>query len=271
MSEKTFFLSLNGEHIGPFSAEQVLKKLEKNEQVWTDYVYSETHRDWIMLMEHPEFTKAFNAGHARPHVKPISAAPTFDLRPGLHLREKEWFLLREGNNYGPFSKLDLVQMLQEKSLYEYDYVWHHGMSAWKRVAELPEFSPEKIRALKDSKDGDVSEIFFRRRHARAYYGCSLLVHNSKTVFKGHSLEISEGGAGMVIDNPALQPGQTIYLHFQPGDGVPPFNAVCKIVSKQWVQETGENKPVKYGVKFTSISQTVRESIRDYTAKNGKAA
>lgn len=271
MKKKAFFLSLNGEQIGPFSAEQVLKKLETKEQAWTDYVYSESRQDWIMLMEHPEFTRSFNAGHGRPAAQAIPAVPTFDLRPDHHLREKEWFLLKEGNNYGPFSKLDLVQMLQEKSLYEYDYVWHHGMNAWRRVAELPDFSPEKIRAMKESKDGDVSEVFFRRRHARARYGCSLLVHNSKTVFKGHSLEISEGGAGVVINNPVLQPGQTIYLHFQPGDGVPPFNAVCMIVSKQWIQETGENKPVKYGVKFTSISQPVRESIRDYAMKNGKAA
>ena len=125
--------------------------------------------------------------------------------------------------------------------------------------------------MKNSGDLDVSEIFFRRRHARSKYGCSLIVHNNKTVFRGHSMEISEGGAGIMIENPEIAPGQTIYLHFQPGDGVPPFNAVCTVVSKQWVDATSKTAPVKYGVKFVSISQAVRERIRDYAEKQKNVA
>lgn len=272
--QKQFFLSKNGSHVGPFSFDDVLKKLHSEDHHWMDYVYDDTAQDWIMLMEHPQFTDKFNEGHARPSAKPIAPQPTkvTDLRPENRLREKEWFLLKEGNNYGPFSVLDLVQMLQEKTLYEFDYVWHHGMSAWKRVAEVAEFAPAKIRDMKYSPDADVSEIFFRRRHARAQYGCSLIVHNSKAVFKGRSLELSEGGAGIIIDNPNLQPGQTVYLHFQPGDGVPPFNAVCTVVAKAWVKDSPESvPPVKYGVKFTSISQAVRESIRSFIEPKQKIA
>lgn len=266
MSAKKFYLSERGNQIGPFSVEDVLRRLDDKKAQWTDYIFADDLKDWVLLMSHPDFTKAFNAGRARPATKIISMPPTFDLRPHSELREKEWFLLRDGNNYGPFSRLDLVQMLQEKSLFEYDFVWHHGMDAWKRVAEVKDFKPDQIRALKDSKDPDVSEVFFRRRHARAKYGCSLLVHNNKTVFKGESFEISEGGAGVVIENPGLQPGQTIYLHFQPGDGVPPFNAICNIVSKSWVKESSEPQAVRYGVKFSSMSQSVRESIRDFTKR-----
>lgn len=269
--QKQFFLSKNGAHAGPYHFDEVLKKLEAQEHHWMDYVYDDGLQDWIMLMEHPQFTEKFNSGYARPAAKPIVKNPkVVEIKPENRLREKEWFLLKDGNNYGPFSFLDLVQMLQEKALYEFDYVWHHGMTAWKRVADVAEFAPEKIRNLKNSGDADVSEIFFRRRHTRAQYGCSLIVHNNKSVFRGRTLEISEGGAGVVIENPALHPGQTIYLHFQPGDGVPPFNAVCTIVSKQHVSVPNEFSPVKYGVKFTSISQTVRESIRDF-AERTKAA
>ncbi|MBX2987442.1 MAG: DUF4339 domain-containing protein [Bdellovibrionaceae bacterium] len=270
--QRQFFLSKNGSHIGPYSFEEVLQKLQGKEHHWMDYVYDDAAQDWIMLMVHPLFAEKFSAGFARPEEKPVMTQPPVDLRAESRWREKEWFLLKGGNNYGPFSYLDLIQMLQQKSLFEYDYVWHQNFNAWQRLAEVKDFSAEQVRGLKESGDGDVSEIFFRRRHARATYGCSLIVHNNKAVYKGHSLEISEGGAGVMIENAHLQPGQTIYLHFQPGDGVPPFNAVCGIVSKQWVKEaTQETPPVKYGVQFTSISQTVRQSIRDFTEKTRKAA
>lgn len=270
--QKQFFLSKNGAHVGPYSFDEILRKLDVQEHHWMDYVYDDGAQDWIMLMEHPEFTEKFNSGYARPSAKPIQPNQrVMEIRPENRLREKEWFLLKEGNNYGPFSALDLIQMLQEKALFEFDYVWHHGMPSWKRVADIAEFAPDRIRDLKNSGNTDVSEVFFRRRHSRALYGCSLIVHNSKSVFKGKSLEISEGGAGIVIENNALQPGQTIYLHFQPGDGVPPFNAVCTIVSKQHVESVREVPPVKYGVKFTSISQSARESIKDFTERQKMAA
>lgn len=269
MLNKPYFLSQNGAHIGPFSFGDILHKLETKEHQWIDYVYDDGLQDWVMLMEHPEFTEKFNASLVRPGSPPMPAfaKPRDLIRSEAKLRDKEWFLLREGNNYGPFSVLDVVQMLQEKTLFEFDYVWHQSMDAWKRVAEVPTFSADSIREMKDSKNSDVSEIFFRRRHPRARYGCSLIVHDNKAIFLGHTIEISEGGAGLTVGNAHLQPGQSLFLHFQPGDGVPPFNAVCSVVSKQWV-EVGKTSapPVKYGVRFTSLSQTIRESIRNYTNK-----
>ncbi len=257
---KQYYLSNNGTHVGPYTLETVLKKIETQENQWTDYVFDESLGEWVMLLEHPEFSVKLSSKPAtRPGAAPAPSKMT--------LKDKEWFILKEGNNYGPFCQLELVQMLQEKTLFEYDYVWHAKLPAWKRVAEIEDFAPKTIRALKDSHEQELAEIFFRRRHARASYGASLIVHNNKTVFRGQALEISAGGAGVLIDNPNLQPGQSLFLHFQPGDGVPPFNAVCQIVSKQFVKDSPSASsvdPVKYGVKFTTLSQSVRESIRNYT-------
>jgi len=258
---KQYYLSNNGTHIGPFTLDTILKKIESKEHEWTDYVYDETHGEWMMLLEHPEFAAKLSAKPSKPTSKPGAE------KTDASLQDKEWFILKEGNNYGPFNHVELVQMLQEKTLYEYDYVWNAKMPAWKRVAELEDFAPDKMRSLITSRQVEVSEIFFRRRHARVSYGASLIVHNSKAVFRGKALEISAGGAGVLIENPNLQPGQSLFLHFQPGDGVPPFNAVCQIVSKQFVKETGSMtsiSPVRYGVKFTTLSQSIRESIRNYT-------
>jgi hypothetical protein len=57
------------------------------------------------------------------------------------------------------------------------------------------------------------------------------------------------------------------LHFQPGQGVPPFNAVCEIVSKKFIDGGYlSGKKVSYGVKFTAVTQSVRESIAIYTSE-----
>ncbi|XGC80184.1 GYF domain-containing protein [Bdellovibrio bacteriovorus] len=256
---KQYYLSNNGTHIGPFGFETILKKIESKEHQWTDYIFDESIGEWLMLLEHPEFS-------AKLAQKPAMAPQTAPTELKSQVKDKEWFILKEGNNYGPFSQAELIQMLQEKALFEYDYIWHAKLPAWKRVAEVEDFSASSIRALKNSKDADLSEIFFRRRHARAAYGASLIVHNNKTVFRGQALEISAGGAGVLIDSANLQPGQSLFLHFQPGNGVPPFNAVCQVVSKQFVASSGESESVKYGVKFTNLSQSVRESIKNFTSK-----
>lgn len=252
--QKNYFLSFNGSHIGPFSISSILQRLENRETQWTDYIYDDGLGEWIMLLEHPEFS-----------AKNLPQKPASSPSPSRSHTDKEWFTLRDGNNYGPYSKLEVLQMLQEKNVYEYDYVWCEGMASWKRIAEVADFSKEEVRSLTKSKNSDISEVFFRRRHARAHYGASLIVHNNKNVFKGKTMEISAGGAGVMIDCPELQPGQQLFLHFQPGNGVPPFNAVCQIVSKQFVNDPGQAL-TRYGVKFTTITQFVRESIEDYTKK-----
>lgn len=260
---RQFYLSNNGSHIGPFPKETILERLKSRESSWTDYVYDEKFGDWKLLLEHPDFSTSLVPDQKPPQFRPGEASSTDVYK---EVKDKGWYILKEGNNYGPFSRLEIVQMLQERSLYEYDYLWHAEMEGWKKVSEVASFAPDSIKQLKESGLDGVNEVFFRRRHARARYGASMIVHNSKAVFKGKSLELSLGGAGIVVESTGLEIGQTLYLHFKPGDGVPPFNAICQVVSKQQLRNIphGPGTPVKYGVKFTNITHTARESIRHYT-------
>ena len=268
--QNQFIVSKAGKNIGPFHFEEILLQLKNQDLDWMEYLYDESSKDWIMILQHPLFTEKFNAAWGRPGAQPIIIEPKGYKNPENKYKEKEWFILREKNNYGPYSILEVLQMLQQKSLFEFDYVWNQELPAWQRVAELHQFMSATIKNLKDSGDISVSEIFFRRRHAWACYGCSLILHDNKNLYKGHSVEISVGGAGIVIPSQVLQPGQTVFLHFQPGDGVPPFNALCHVVSKQFIKSSPvqpiEGVTVKYGVRFTSISQNIRESIKSFTGE-----
>jgi len=246
-----FVIHHQGNQRGPWELEEVLQKLESRALDWTDYVFDDSQKDWMMLLDHPVFSE-----HFKRWKQPTNKVQTPRPNEG-----NEWYILRADNKYGPFTQLEVIKMLQEKKLFEYDYVWNRSkMQSWYRISEVPEFQPDKIKALREKNGSNLTDIFYRRRHARAKYGASILLHNNKEVWKGQSLEVSSGGAGLLIDSAAIQVGQTLFLHFKAGDGVPPFNATCTIVSKQ----TTKGKEFRYGVKFTSISQTIQQAIKKYT-------
>ena len=264
-SAEKFYLTQNGKPVGPWSLPDILSNLKGQNISWTDYLYDESRKDWVLLMDHPVLVPHFRE---MAHAPTTSSVPKQNPKPSgpeVQLsREKEWFALRGDNKYGPFTHVELLKMLQDKQLFEFDYVWNVRLSNWKRVAECDEFKPETVNALRESGLPEVGEVFFRRRHARAEYGASLVVHNNRQVWKAESLEISPGGCGLMIDNDLIEPGQSLFLHFKAGDGVPPFNAICEVVSKQ-APKHGQAWS-KYGVKFTSISRQVQLAIKEYTKK-----
>ena len=259
----TFYLSSQGQQLVPWNENQIAEHLKAGRLSWSDYIFDEQSKEWILLMEYSPLASLFKSLVDPPKHAPKQETKT--VAPIEIKNDKEWYVLKAENKYGPFAYLEVVRMLQEKSLYEFDFVWNAKLSdQWRRIAELKEFSSERIQELKQSKDNKVKDVFFRRRFARKSYGTSLLVHNSKSVWKGKAIEISPGGAGIVIDSAEFEPGQTLFLHFKVGDGVPPFNAICSIVSKQFISET--EKSIKYGIKFTSISQNIQQAIKTYTDK-----
>ena len=233
----------------------------------TDYCYDDAQEDWVLLGEHPVLSDHVKkASGELVHVteKLVSPSPSSN--------EVEWFVLKGENKFGPFTFNDLIKMLQEKSIFEFDYVWHAALTTWQRIAEVSEFRPHNIKRLRDSGKANVSDIFFRRRHMRVDWDSSIIIHDNRHLWRGESLEISAGGAGVVIPNASLNPGQSLYLHFKPADGVPAFNAVCEIVSKQYVKDAkGNDTPVRYGVKFTKINTTTQRTLQDYADKKGNVA
>lgn len=270
--KNSYFLSKNEKQIGPFTEEQILEKIKTKEVSWMDYIFDESKKDWILLMEHKKFNTYFTESILKKaKTDPVKdASEKKDQSQAKDSTEaKAWYVLKDNNNYGPFSLAEIIQMLQAKILFEFDYVWQTKFDGWKRVAEVADFSSENIQKLIKSGNPEVSDYFFRRRNVRINYGCSLVVHDNKQIYKGRSIELSSGGAGIFVDTNHFIPGQNLFLHFQPGDGVPPFNAICTIVSKQFNQSvSSSSEEYRYGVKFTSISQSIKQKIQEF-AESGK--
>ena len=250
---ETYYVAHNGIQKGPWLLSEISQKLSAKELVWNDYIYDKKIEDWVLLLEFSALTETFNKSFKNPIVS--TANTKVNVEPE---KDRAWYILKQDNNYGPFSKNEMVQMLQSKTLFEFDFVWKKDQDSWKRLSDVSEFSPEQIKNLHSSWNADQDgELFFRRRHARAHYKSSLIIHNRKKVFKAQSLEISAGGAGITISNENFSVDQELYLHFRSSDQVPAFNAVCKVVSK-----SGN----KYGVQFLHISAFAKDSIIKYTAK-----
>ncbi len=134
----------------------------------------------------------------------------------------------------------MIRMLQEKSVFEFDFVWCQGLEAWKRIAEIPAFYADAIRKVFDNTKANDT-LFFRRHHPRNRYECEIIVHDNNRVWKGKAVELSEGGAGVIIENAMILPGQNIYLHFKPGIITKPFNVLCEVVSKRYMKGRDQGK------------------------------
>ena len=265
MLQTRYLVSHSGQQQGPFSQAEITSKIFSHELLLCDYIFDELEGHWIMIVMHPAFTDMVH------FEKPVKV-PADENQLPLHQKEHniEWFILKGQNRFGPYAFLDIVKLLQSRSLFEYDYAWNPSLETWQLIADLPEFKAEKIKELQTSTLPEVSHIFFRRRHARANYGASLIIHNNSQIWKGKTFEISPGGAGIELESGRLQIGQILNIHFKPADEVPPFNAKCEIVSQRTSGEE-KTKKVIYGIKFLEVSEQTQVEISQFTVTHSRAA
>lgn len=287
--QSQFYVSHSGHQMGPYAINDILKLVTDGTLSPLDYVYDDVKADWILFLDHPSLQEKVKA--LKPKAPPAAtkqveapkkeethehtvkeATKNLKVTPEMaELMGHEWFVLKGENKFGPYAYVDVIKMLQQGVIFEFDFAWHHGLESWKRIAEMSAFSKANMQMLKETVLPEVSEAFFRRRYKRVQYGGTVLVHDNKSVWRGVGLEISEGGAGLVMENSMCVPGQQLYLHFKPGDGVPPFNAICEVVSKGFTDGVKDPKAsIKYGVKFKTVSPEAHKFIMDYT-KRGKIA
>lgn len=249
-----YFVAKDGIQKGPWTLQEITQNIHNKVISWNDYIYDDKNNDWLFLFEFPALTEIFNRSFKNPLNNKLSTAPT------NYYEERVWYILKQNENYGPFCYLDLIQMLQSKTLFEHDYLWRIGRPSWKRLSEIEEFSVDRLKEVfklvSENKD-EAEKVFFRRRFPRAKYKCELLIHDKHKVYSANSIEISAGGASFRIPNVTFPIDSQVYLHFKPGGEVPPFNAVCKIVSK-----VGE----LYGVSFVNVSSAAKDSIVKFAKK-----
>ncbi len=258
-----YLINQKGQLTGPLEGDDILHLLKKGQLSWGDRVQDPQTFNWSALVDHSDFKKFFDQMHVEgPKVIRLVQDEN---APSL----AEWYVLKEEREWGPYTFLEMVRQLQENKINSWDLAWNASQESWRPLGEISEFSNEKIRSLKDSENPMLADVFFLRRFSRVPYEAALVVHHNKKTHKGKSLEISAGGAGILLEDFELQPGQTLFLHFKAGDGIPSFNALCAVVSKQ-LPRPGQTE-IRYGVRFVSIMKTIQQAIENFSGKKEEAA
>lgn len=289
-----FYVAKSGASYGPFLIPQIAEMVARGEVAITDFVYDESRADWISLMEcGPLLEHLRRAKPAAPPAKlapqprnaepqtaqtpqtpaqdPQTAAPVkaaaIPSKPAWAVtpRDDAWYIQKSGERHGPFTYMELVRGLQEKTVFEYDFVFKEGMQTFMRIAEHPLFKPERIRELITRKQPD-QQVFVKRQHPRVKFESEVIVHDDREVWMGQAFEASVGGSGVVIENSRLSPGQMVRIHFAPFDGLPAFNALGEIVGKTYTKNARSAKsPVKYSVRFIRLDGSIEPQVREYFA------
>jgi hypothetical protein len=264
--QKHYTISKDSKELGPYTLAQVLEAISASKIAVTDYIYIDDKQDWISLLEFQPAVDHLKAN--KPKTAPKTIIKTEESEIPSHIEtinqdSEEWFLLRENKKLGPFQYVDVIKMLQENQAYEFDFVWNGNMAKWTRIAELREFSPERMKNMMQEQKA----LFAKRSHKRADYRSEIMVTDSSEIYHGSYLQISEGGAKIKVGHSMLSPGDRIIVHHKSSEELPPFNAACEITNKSYSQLIKNKKQeVEYIVKFLQLNDMAIKSIRDYTKK-----
>jgi len=284
MTKQTDFIIAKGDQqLGPWSIAQVAAEVAAGNIAVTDFVYDVSKSDWISLFECEALKTHLAQSKPKAPPKPMEASKTATQKETENVvpmstpvtatsssqEGADWYVQKGQHRYGPFTYLQVLKGLQDKTIYEFDMI-SKDTENWCRIAELQEFSADAVRALQETAEPSV---FATRRFPRVEFDVEVIVHDNSKVWMGRAFEASAGGTGLVIENATLVPGQTLLLHFAGREDLPAFNALCEIVGKKFSKEIrSENSPVQYAVRFVKLDSKVEKAVQNYfTSSKAKAA
>ena len=272
-------ISRNGDTYGPWTVEVIAEKLAKGEIAITDFAWDDVATDWVSLLEFSDLKTYLQSRKpaAPPKVIPFTQlaekvaapSPVTSKVVAASMSEDDaiqWYVTRGQQKFGPFNYFGVVKALQDKSIFEFDYIWKEGMPNWVRLAEHEKFDGEHIRTLLADLEEKKAhgEVFAKRRHARVSIENDVLINDNHSVSPGRMVEGSAGGTGLIIKNSTLIPGQLIHVHFSSVDGLPAFNAIGEIVSKKFSRSArGTNAAIHYGVRFVKMDPAAEERVKNF--------
>lgn len=179
----------------------------------------------------------------------------------LQVKEQKWFVLRGEEQFGPYAYSEMIQLLQQNQIFDFDFAWAPHQDAWKRIADIAEFNPEHLALVIKEDNGAVFE---RRKMPRARVHKEVYVIDSSKYWEGQILSLSEGGALLMSKNPFTLPGEQLTIHFKSFDDSPAFNVTAVVVAKKYTNEKlNVNSSLQYVVRFLQPQEEVVNVIRNW--------
>lgn len=201
-------------------------------------------------------------------------------------QEVSWYLpdLENGDVMGPLSQDEVEIMLTKDQIGLDDFIWgsHLKFKRWYRIFEVEEFKhhlvppptvkiPRHLGAKsteqslrKDFQSGHFGNENIYRRYPRAPLDVEVLVHDHQKLLRGHTTDISEKGASIILPAPAsFEKGAEVTLTFRSvPHGVGTFSATAAIL-----RVDQEGTECRYGLFFLRTNPRVRRMIARYIMKS----
>jgi len=183
----------------------------------------------------------------------------------------QWHILKGETQYGPYSYAEMIKMMQTKMVFSFDYVWAPHMEAWTSLADVTEFSADRLSRLVEHNVHN--EAFYRRDHERVICKLPVYVNDNQRLWQGVAENLSEGGALIMMENPLLLPGEIIHIHFRNSPSLECFNASAEVLTKRLTkQRIQHDTGIHYAVKFLQIGNEgktqIKKQILDWKQKKG---
>ncbi|MCJ8276643.1 MAG: DUF4339 domain-containing protein, partial [Bdellovibrionales bacterium] len=131
-----WYLSKDGKAQGPLDEAAILQKISSGEVNHLDLVFQAGSSEWLPLSEVEVFNEALKKEEeVRAKAKAAEA-------------EAEWIVLKKikgekGSKYnqlGPFSKDQVLDLIERGEVKFKDFIWKQGYDSWVTIAQVEEFS-----------------------------------------------------------------------------------------------------------------------------------
>ena len=174
-----------------------------------------------------------------------------------------WHVLHGEVEKGPYTYEEMIQKLQTLEVFEFDYVWAPHLETWTPIAQLPDFSYDRLQRLLEKNNNH--DAFAKRKNKRVEFNHTVICHNDQSMWNGYTISVSEGGASLMMQNPTLVPGHKVILYFsRKEDTDTAFAIEAEVVAKKLTkQKIKYNSGMVYSVRFLSEHATGIQQIKKW--------
>lgn len=280
--EKKFFLAFSDRATGPHTAQEIYEAIRGGKITALNFVWCESWSDWMRICEAKEFAALLPSKPSPKTLESIKAKLRLKVVPSKSQAEtdnKKYYLFFNQSQFGPFSKKEVLAVIESGKVSDQDYLWTPGWKNWERLSEIGEFSKylepvpleEDFKSIgKASTNRQTNKQYEKRYAPRKPLVARLFLHNDEEVILAVCRDISIGGMQVLTDKVPGEPGTKLKLNVSPASSA---DADPKKVSKAVNAFVAEGEIVRvledgrgFSFRFTKISVEAKKAIKSYIEK-----
>jgi len=171
-----------------------------------------------------------------------------------------WYVLNQNRKQGPYTYAQMIEFVQKSEILDYQYVWAPHLSEWTVLAEVDDFSKDRMIRLIEKAE---KLPFYQRTVPRVALKLEIFAHNFHKAFDGTCYSLSENGGYFLLNEPLLQTGHKLQVHFptQSGNSTA-FNVNCEVKVKKFSKTRLNSKSGLHYVLLFSPEQSAKSTLKN---------